>query len=226
MLGDGVEGASLLVVAPHALDEVLGCGGVLAQATQAGIPAASLVLFGDGQRHDARRREAAGIAAGILGTEPPRFAGFPENRGDTVPLSQIIGVIETTLGKISPTHLYVPFANSLHIDHRITAQAAITAARPLPGSSIRELMAYEIISSTDWMPPTNGAGFTPDSYVDIGDELARKLEAIEIYSFEMRPEPHARSAAAVERLAKVRGNTVGLPAAEAFVTLRRVLKPS
>jgi LmbE family N-acetylglucosaminyl deacetylase len=87
-------------------------------------------------------------------------------------------------------------------------------------------MAYEIISSTDWMPPISGAGFTPDTYVDIGDELARKLEAIEIYSFEMRPEPHARSAAAVERLAKVRGNTVGLPAAEAFVTLRRVLKLS
>jgi LmbE family N-acetylglucosaminyl deacetylase len=109
------EVASLLVVAPHALDEVLGCGGVLAQAAQAGIPAATLVLFGDGQGHDARRREAAGIAAGILGTEPLRFTGLPENRADTFPLGEIIGLIETALGEIEPTHLYVPSANSLHI---------------------------------------------------------------------------------------------------------------
>jgi len=38
----------------------------------------------------------------------------------------------------------------------------------------------------------------------------------------LRPEPHARSIPAVERLARRRGNSVGLAAAEAFAVLRQI----
>lgn len=210
----------LLIVAPHALDEVLGCGGVAALAAAAGRRVQVLVAFGDGQEHDAQRRESAQAAADILGYAAPQYLGLPENRGDTLPLNELVAPIEALLREHTPHEVYVPFGNSLHADHKKAYQAAITAARPLPGSSVRSLLAYEIISSTDWAPPADGA-FTPDSFVEITPALTQKMDAIAAYDFEMRDEPHARSPQAVERLARMRGNTVGFAAAEAFMTLRR-----
>lgn len=211
---------SILIVAPHALDEVLGCGGVAALAAAAGRRVEVLVVFGDGRDHDARRRDSAQAAADILGYGTPTYLGFPENRGDTLPLGELIGPMEGALRERAPHDVYVPFGNSLHGDHKKTYQAAITAARPLPGSPIRSLLAYEILSSSDWAPAADGA-FAPDSFAEITPVLAAKLDAIAAYDFEMRDEPHARSAQAVERLARMRGNTVGFEAAEAFMTLRR-----
>ena len=210
----------LLIIAPHALDEVLGCGGVAALATATGRRVDVLVVFGDGQDHDARRRESAQAAANILGYGTPRYLGLPENRGDTLPLSELVAPIEAALRECAPHEVYVPFGNSLHGDHKKTYQAAITAGRPLPGSTVRALLAYEILSSTDWAIASDGA-FAPDSFVEITPVLARKLDAIAAYDFEMRDPPHARSPQAVERLAKMHGNTVGFDAAEAFMTLRR-----
>jgi len=210
----------LLIVAPHALDEVLGCGGVAALAAAAGRRVDVLVVFGDGQGHDAKRRESAQAAANILGYETPHYLGFRENHGDTLPLSELVGPMEAVLRDSEPRDVYVPFGNSLHGDHKKTYQAAITAARPLPGSSVRALLAYEIVSSTDWAPAVDGA-FAADSFVEITPVLSQKLDAIAAYDFEMREEPHARSPQAVERLARMRGNTVGFAAAEAFMTLRR-----
>lgn len=214
------DAGGLLVVAPHALDEVLGCGGLIALSRDAGARVDVVVAFGDGTAHDAERRAAAARAAEILGHHPPTFLGLPENRGDTVPLGDIIGPLEALIGQTGADRVFVPFANSLHADHKKTYQAAITAARPLPGSTVSELCAYEIVSSTDWVPAADGA-FVPDTHVDIAPALDRKLDAIDAYAVEMREEPHARSRAAVERLARVRGNTVGFEAAEGFVTLRR-----
>ena len=211
---------NVLIVAPHALDEVLGCGGIAALAAAAGRHVDVLVVFGDGRDHDAKRRESAQAAADILGYGTPEYLGVPENRGDTLPLGEIVGPIEAVLRDRAPHDVYVPFGNSLHADHKKTYQAAITAARPLPGSPVRALLAYEIISSTDWAPAADGA-FAPDSFVEITPVLAAKLDAIAAYDFEMRDEPHARSPQAVKRLARMRGNTVGFAAAEAFMTLRR-----
>ena len=48
--------ASVLVIAPHALDEVLGCGGTIALEASAGRKIDILVLFGDGTGLDGQRR--------------------------------------------------------------------------------------------------------------------------------------------------------------------------
>jgi len=210
----------VLIVAPHALDEVLGCGGVAALAAAAGRHVDVLVVFGDGRGHDARRRDSAQAAADILGYGTPQYLGFPENRSDTLPLGELVSPIEDVLRETGARDVYVPFGNSLHGDHKKTYQAAVTAARPLPGSPVRSLLAYEILSSSDWAPAVDGA-FAPDSFVEITPVLAAKLDAIAAYDFEMREEPHARSPQAVERLARMRGSTVGFAAAEAFMTVRR-----
>jgi|SRR3990170_1556372 len=210
----------VLIVAPHALDEVLGCGGTIALATAAGRKVHILVLCGDGAGHDGKRRAAASGAAELLGSEPPRFAGFPENASDAVPLGKVIEVIERTVSELRPETVYVSHGGNLNVDHQTAFRAAATALRPVPGSPVIEFFAYEIASSTDWAPPGFGTPFEPNRFVEIYSVLERKLAALELYSFDMRSEPHARSIAALANLARLRGASVGVRAAEAFLVLR------
>lgn len=50
------------------------------------------------------------------------------------------------------------------------------------------------------------------------------MAALSAYSAEMRQFPHSRSYDAVKSLATLRGANVGLRAAEAFITLRSILR--
>jgi LmbE family N-acetylglucosaminyl deacetylase len=213
---------TVLVISPHALDEVLGCAGIMATHAANGDRVELLILFGDGTGRDAPRRIAADKAARLLGSRPPRFAGFPENRSDTVPLVDVIGAVERCVAEVKPELVYVPFGGSLNIDHRTTFRASVTALRPVPGANVKTIYAYEILSSSEWAPPGMSAAFRPARFVDISAQLDKKLEAVEAYGAEMRPTPHARSLDAVRVLAQQRGFTVGFAAAEAFEIVRDI----
>jgi len=215
--------ANVLVIAPHAMDEVLGCGGTVARHAQEGRRVDTLVLFGDGSGRDAERRVAAAQAAALLGTNAPRYVGLPENRGDTVPLVEVIGAVERAIVDCRPEIVYLPHGGSLHIDHQITFRAAVTAIRAVPGQSVRALYAYEILSSTEWAPRSLGEPFSPTRFIDIEHTLECKLRALDCYGTELRPAPHARSRESVTALARSRGYSVGMAAAEAFLVLRELV---
>lgn len=213
----------ILVIAPHALDEVLGCGGTIALASDAGQPVHVLVMFGDGVGHDSRRRAAAKDAATVLGGASIDFAGLPENRCDTVPLTEAVDVVEKAVAAIRPETVYVAHGGNLHADHQAAFRATATALRPAPRQPVRYFYGYEVPSSTDWAPPGMGVPFLPVRFVDITAALERKRRALEIYAFELRAPPHARALEAVLNLAHARGASVGLEAAEAFTILREII---
>jgi LmbE family N-acetylglucosaminyl deacetylase len=215
--------ANVLVIAPHAMDEVLGCGGTMARHADDGLRVDTLVLFGDGSGRDAGRRVAASQAAALLGANAPRFVGLPENRGDTVPLVELVGAVEQAIGDHRPDIVYLPHGGSLHIDHQTTFRAAVTAIRPVPGHPVRALYAYEILSSTEWSPRSLGEAFLPTRFSDVERTLERKLRALDCYGAELRPAPHARSRESVTTLARTRGYSVGMAAAEAFLVLRELV---
>lgn len=215
--------SAILVVSPHALDEVLGCGGTMALHANAGDQVETLILFGDGTSSDAQRRIAAPAAASILGSCMPRFAGFPENHSDTLPLLQIVRVVEQAIAEIKPRTIYVPHGGNLNIDHHIAFRAAVTAARPVPQNPVKEIYSYEVLSSTEWAPLALGQYYVPNRFVDITQFLERKMRALECYAVEMKPSPHARSAEGVRALATSRGHTVGVAVAEAFAVIRQIV---
>lgn len=113
---------------------------------------------------------------------------------------------------------------NLNIDHQTAFRAVATAVRPIPKSPVVEFYSYEIASSTDWAPPSLSEGFRPNRFVEITTTLSKKLAALELYSFDMRPEPHARSIRALETLARLRGTNVGVQAAEAFAIERIIVR--
>lgn len=220
--------ATVLVIAAHPDDEALGCGATLARHADAGDIVHILIVGegetarGAGEGAVTARSGAANAAATALGALPPRLLGLPDNRLDSLPLLDIVQAIETVLNDVGPDIVYTHHAGDLNIDHRIVHQATLTACRPLPGHSVRELYAFEVLSSTEWASGA-GTGFAPTRFVDVGRHMARKLAALRCYDQEMRPFPHSRSYEAVEALATLRGANVGCQAAEAFEVIRQII---
>ncbi|MBU1191897.1 MAG: PIG-L family deacetylase [Gammaproteobacteria bacterium] len=220
---------NVLVVAAHPDDEVLGCGATIARHTAAGDRVHILILAdGVGARQgnhgntSQTRVRAAEAAAAILRAEQPRLLDLPDNRLDSMPLLNIVQRVEAVMTEVQPKILYTHHAGDLNIDHRITHQAVMTACRPVPGASWRRILCFEVVSSTEWQTPSAADAFLPNWFVDATDTLSRKLDALQAYAAELRPWPHPRSLQALEHLARWRGATVGLDAAEAFMLARAI----
>ena len=214
---------NILVVAPHCLDELLGCGGTVARHIAEGDSVNTLILFGDGQYQDEVRRKNAINAAEILGAPLPIFLGFPENRSDTIALLDIVSELEKILKTVKPEIVYVNHGGNLNVDHQTTYKATVTALRPAPGCPTKSIYSYETLSSTDWAPPTQGFNFFPNHYVVIDKFLDKKNQALKSYLGDVREAPHARSLSSLNSMAIVRGHSMGIEASEAFMVLRQLI---
>lgn len=224
---------SILVLAAHPDDEVLGCGGALAKLVAQGATVhVSFLADGVYSRPDdpnaqkeqlQARRKAARNAAKILGVQGVSFGDFPDNRMDTVALLDITQRVESLIDKHRPDTVFTHHCGDVNIDHRRTHEAVVTACRPQIGHSVRTLLCCEVPSSTEWQLPGSAPVFAPNWFIDISDVLECKLAALDAYSSELRDWPHPRSRQAVEHLARWRGATVGVQAAEAFVLGRQLV---
>ena len=223
-----------LVVAAHPDDEVLGCGGWMARMADEGWHVHVLILAeGATSRMPTRDREgdvvllselvlSAQRAGAILGARSVQLEAFADNRMDGVELLDVVKRIEKQVEQLSPEHVLTHHLGDVNVDHAVIHQAVAAACRPLPGSSVRELLYFEVPSSTEWRPAHSSRAFEPTLFVDVSATLTRKLEALRAYQSEMRPFPHPRSLEAVEHLARWRGATVGCAAAESFAIGRLI----
>jgi len=225
----------ILVVAAHPDDEVLGCGGTIANHIRNGDEVHVLILAEgmtsryytrdpEGRRDDIiKLRNMTNEAHKILGSNSVKLMDFPDNRMDSVDLLDIVKEVENEINGRKPAIIYTHHNGDLNVDHRITHQAVFTACRPEPNTTVKKIYCFEVPSSTDWQTPMTEAPFMPNTFVDISDTLEKKLDALKSYESEMKPWPHSRSVKAVEHLARWRGASVGLGAAEAFVLSRNLV---
>ena len=217
---------TVLVVAAHTDDEALGCGGTIARHVAEGDTVHTVFLAdGVSSRPDAQydaldvRQQAAEQAQKILGVSSASYLGLPDNRLDSLALLDIVQPLEAVIERIRPEIIYTHHFGDLNVDHRKTHEAVMTACRPLPGSSVKEILTFEVMSSTEW----NSAGqmpFIPSFYIDISNYFTVKKEALEAYTLEMRPAPHSRNVEHMRYLARHHGHCVGVQAAEAFMVMR------
>ena len=214
-----------LVISPHPDDEVLGAGGSIAALARDGHAVHVVVvtkgdsLF-DPQLIEQGRAEARQAHA-ILGVTATHFLDeFPAAKLDTVPHFRLNGRLASVVRELRPETVYIPFVGDIHRDHQAVAESAMVACRPIDGSSVRQILAYETLSETNWNAPGITPAFTPNVFTNVSDTLQRKLEAMAAFRSQLRPFPHERSVGALEHLARYRGATVGVAAAEAFMLLR------
>jgi LmbE family N-acetylglucosaminyl deacetylase len=219
----------ILVIAAHPDDEILGCGGTIARLVKEGHEAYTLIL-GEGitsrdekrDRHKNKKninkiKKQAIRANKIIGVKKVFTYDLPDNRFDTLPLLDIVKVIEKVKIKIAPNIILTHYEKDLNIDHRITYQAVLTASRPLLNESTKEIYSFEIPSSTEWSYPLT---FSPDVFFNIADTINLKLQAMQEYETELRELPHPRSLDAIKLTAQQWGVKLGLQFVEAFKAIR------
>ncbi len=217
----------ILVVAAHPDDEVLGCAGTIVRHTIGGDKVHLLFMTdGVGSRLGKgnsviTRGSAAENAAKILGVTSVENLDFPDNSMDSVPLLDVTKAIEAKIEKLQPKVIYTHHLGDLNVDHQITHKAVMTACRPQPDFCVKEIFAFEVLSSTEWQTPRY-LPFMPNVFVDIGKQIDVKRKALEAYRKEMRQPPNSRSIENSIRLSAIRGNTVGVEYAESFVLLRKI----
>jgi LmbE family N-acetylglucosaminyl deacetylase len=224
-----VSPATILVVAAHPDDEVLGVGATVARRAAAG-DTVHLAILGEGitSREGADRaavsalQDDARAVAGMLGAKSVAFGELPDNRFDTVALLDIVKRVEGWVRELEPEVVYTHHPGDLNVDHRLTFQAVLTATRPVPGGRVREVYAFEIASSTEWAFGRLSAPFSPTVFEDVASTIDLKIACLERYRGEHRAFPHPRSGEALRAIARRWGSVVGVPYAEAFELIRAV----
>jgi LmbE family N-acetylglucosaminyl deacetylase len=218
----------ILVVVAHRDDEVLGLGGTIARHNKNGdkVYAVSMTDGISSRAYDSRqisvRNQASIKASNILGFEWLDEKIFPDNAMDSVPLIDVVRVLERVKLEIKPNLVYTHSVADLNIDHRVICNATLTAFRPQPEEMWNEIRSFEVPSSTDYGHKSITGEFNPNLYIDIAETWDLKLSALKEYSLEMRSAPHARSYQGLLNLASYRGNQVGLCCAEAFEIIRKI----
>ena len=223
-----------LIIAANPDDEILGCGGSIAKWTHEGNDVHILIMAEGATSRDFQRdrnvkqteisdlKSSAKAASKILGVKSIDFADYPDNRMDSIDLLDVVKSVENKIDLIEPDVVITHHIGDLNIDHQIIHRAVTTACRPQPNQFVKFLLSFEVASSTEWQSPSANLNFNPNWFEDISSTLNLKLNALEVYSSEMRDWPHSRSLKAVDHLAKWRGATVGIEAAEAFMLIKKI----
>lgn len=223
----------VLVIAAHPDDEILGCGATAARLVSEGHDV-QFAILGEGltsrtsNREDtdptllAKLHEQARAAAAKVGVRSVTLHNFPDNRLDTVPLLDVVKVVEQLVDRVRPEVIYTHHAGDLNVDHGVIHRAVLTATRPLAGQRVREIYAFEVPSSTEWAFQRIEPAFRPNVFVDVSGTLEAKIAAMQCYDTEARQFPHPRSPEALRAIAKRWGSVAGCGAAEAFELIRAI----
>lgn len=220
----------VLVLAPHADDETLGCGGTMARFADEGHEVYIGLITAQGRKPHplfaqnifTTIRGELDRAAETLGVKEIVSANLPTVLIPDMPKHELNSAIGKLIASVKPDILFVPFPLDLHNDHREIHHAASVAWRPYmePGRSIREVYCYEVPSETHLNIPYVEQGFLPNVWFDISATVDRKIAAFQCFKSQVQQAPLPRSAEALRALAVWRGSQIGVAAAEAFVLVR------
>ena len=228
---------SLLVVAAHPDDEVLGCGATTYKKVRSGWTAHLIIMTGGitgrsadpsdlGQAERAaldKIKENSRRAAEVIGFSSVKRFDFPDNRMDGVSRSELAHALRREVERTRPCLVMTHHPGDYNWDHGRVFDAVMMAARVNPPEfSPAEIRTFEVPSSTErsWQEPSRA--FHPNLYEDIRQTIDRKKLALTCYETECKPYPHARSIEAMEYIARVRGLEAGVTYAEAFHLVRRL----
>ena len=204
--------ADVVVLAPHMDDETLGCGGVLAAASD------PLVVFGMWSRDDGI--EVDQVATDLGFRYLVLYDAEYEARMPGIDRRDLVGRLEEILAEEIPERVYIP-SPSYHQDHVVMFEAGLAATRPLSrkGYLAHLVAAYEYPGSA-W--GYEGRELDLNHYVDITPVMDIKLSAVSRYNEGSQRGRAIIDPTVVTGWARLRGAFVGVQYAEAFRLLRMV----
>lgn len=230
MEGIAYDKQRVMILAPHADDETLGCGGVIQKYISHQSPVRVVIASLRIKRSKRYKKDLAAYASyqgntrmeelkqamTILGVSDYRILFMDESDKpaydsmlDMMPRAALVDQIEKQITDFDPTVIYIPSITK-HQDHEALHQAAVAATRPY------------YWNGTVYVYETDGElAFRPQLYVPLSeDEMVRKMNALKAYQTQMENPRHPVHAQSLLHKAKFRGTHIYEDYAEAFEVIR------
>lgn len=232
------EKQTLLVIAPHPDDEVLGCAGLIQKVKKNhGKVFVQFLTIGKTQdfsqkgASDENERTAEIDAVAKFLQFDAYNIGFTGNdyhlkldaHGQQLVMQLIERESPISIQKVKPSIVAFPSMYSYNQDHQLAARAAHSALRPAETANkhlVPLILAYEMPLDNWSMHHQN----VPNFYVPLSKKEAKnKCKSMEYYTSQMRPHPNPRSLESIEALARIRGTMCGADFAEGYFCYRMIV---
>jgi len=211
-----------LIVAAHPDDEALGAGAMIHHVAMKGDDVFVCLLSHWSPTRDDNLEQGIKKSHAILGVKKAYVGDFGCMRFKDEDHHAIVRFIESAIKDCKPDVLITHHPADIHVDHGVTAQCCLEAAK-LPQRQIadippiKKIMFMEVPSSTDWNINTANGVFVPNVFMEVDRiDVSEKIESISVYDNVLRVEPHPRSVENLSALSIVRGSQAGVEHAEAF----------
>lgn len=222
---------SYLVVVAHPDDEILGAGATIAKLSELGKEVNVCILSGDAEARSNRPsveilNSDMNEATAIIGVKKVIKGNFPNIGFNTVKHLDLMKFIESAIIETQAEIIFTHHPGDLNNDHYHTSIACQAATRLFQRRKdikpIKELLFMEVPSSTEWALNTSIRQFTPNLFIEVGEEkVDKKIKALSAYRGVMHDYPHPRSEEALKGLAAYRGSQAGVLYAESFESVFR-----
>ena len=223
MITSGLE--RILIIAPHADDEVLGCGGLIEKACRYNNQVKVIVIAVGDIIHPhndklvlaTTRIKELQEALEVLGCgDFEVLYNDKDSLLDTIPKNEMISKLDKIIDSYKPTMVFIPLP-SYHQDHNVLFETCFAALRPKPHQFIKLIAMYEYpLISWQYQKFWN----TGELYLDLSHTIQKKIDAFLKHTSQKRPPPHLISPESVKKWAEMRGIEIGVAYAEKYYILR------
>lgn len=212
---------TIMVIAPHADDEVLGCGGYLLHQVKQG--ARVVVVLGtiggvnERQNFEMRLAEATQVNK-KLGSELFYLFKNKDAMLDTVPSLEITAKLDRYIEQYRPDEIFINY-RSRHQDHIKMYDCAMASMRLKEGYMPKLIALYEYPFVSDGLDIVRGGKI----YHDITDNIDEKVALFNLYASQVKDAPSPLNESGIKSLASIRGLECGMKYAELFYVQKMIL---
>lgn len=218
---------NVLIVAPHADDEILGCGGIISKYKNLNFTALICTNANYGapeifsKSYIKKIRKETNKAHKFLGIKKTLYLNLPAPQLDQFPIYKISNMLRDIFKKNKFDTIFFPNNSDLHVDHKIISHCTIVATRPLEKDKKFNLISYETLSETDWGSIESEKPFFPNFYVPLNvKNINNKIKSFKFFKSQNKSNNHPRSERGIKTLAEYRGKFITERYAEAFKIIR------
>ena len=225
---EGKNMEKILVIAPHADDETLGCGGTLLKFIADGVKVDWLICsnfyrYGKKPENIAKRDEEIQNVFQAFGFNKLHKLNYDAANIHFSDLKDIVAAMSQILNKVKPTQVFLPNRSDVHTDHQLIFKAAYSSTKNFNFQFIRRILMYETPSQTEFAPALGENAFTPNVFIDVTKHFQKKLEIMKIYESELMETFYPRDLSTIKALGRFRGSSIGKQYAEAFMLLKEIV---
>jgi|TARA_R100000482_G_scaffold74863_1_gene28834 LmbE family N-acetylglucosaminyl deacetylase len=200
------ENKNILVVAPHADDEVLGLGGTIAKYRKKNYNI-NLIICSKREQDLDTYNDAYGNYNSVKKLPfKDEFLYLAKK--------DLLSFIEEIYNNVKPDIIFIPNKDDFNMDHKTVYEVCEIAFRRFQDHQPREILMYEIPSSTTQSFNNN---FKCNYYEALtADELQNKIDTFNVYTNEKRDIPNPRNSNGILTYAMFRGMECNHMYAEGF----------